>query len=266
MSKSEHNSFPEDGELLIGTCTQISNHGAYFILSGYEHLGKEAGFVHISELSKTWVRQIRQHIQLNQRVVAKVLRVNPARGEVDLSVRRVPESQRRTKLQDYKHERRAVSMVKAVHKKSGSKEDSSELIRKLYEIDQSIYNLLLIVREEGVEILKSIKDAKIAKKIYDVAVKELEPPSVNLIGIASVSVYDSNGIKLLTDTFNKAIKETITSCDKIDVAVISSPDYRVIISAEDWKIAESSWKTFQDVFIKEIKQYNADYSFKREKS
>ena len=38
--------------------------------------GKEA-FIHISEVSSGWVKNIRDYVRENQKIVARVLRVNP---------------------------------------------------------------------------------------------------------------------------------------------------------------------------------------------
>ena len=50
--------FPLVGELVVGNCTKVTPHGAYFEIFDYENLGPEAGFVHVSELTRTWVRNI----------------------------------------------------------------------------------------------------------------------------------------------------------------------------------------------------------------
>ncbi len=104
-------SFPSVGEIVLGTCSKLTPHGAYFEIFDYEKLGSEAGFVHISELSRTWVRNIRSHIREGQRAVAKILRVDTARGEIDMSIRRVSEPQRRMKLNEFKQENRARGLV-----------------------------------------------------------------------------------------------------------------------------------------------------------
>jgi len=261
---SNPNDFPHVGEVVIGTCTKISNHGAYFLINGFEHLGKEAGFVHISEISKTWVRQIRKHIQLNQRTVAKVLRVNPARGEVDLSIRRVSESQRRKKLEEFKHEKRAASMITALTKRlEFNEKESDELFRKLYEISPSLYKLLKKVRKEGSEPLNPLDD-ELAEKIHETVKKELVLPTVELVGIASVSIYEPNGVEILKTAFEFASEKAEPLCEDIEVSVSSSPEYRVIIDASNWKEAETAWSEFQNYIEEKISNYDADYSFKRE--
>ena len=64
--------FPSVGELVVATCTKVTDHGAYFSIFDYEHLGEEAGFIHVSELSKTWVRNIRSEIREGRSQMVKV--------------------------------------------------------------------------------------------------------------------------------------------------------------------------------------------------
>ena len=146
--------FPEVGELVLGTCTKLTPHGAYFEIFDYEKLGPESGFVHISELSRTWVRNIRSHIREGQRAVAKILRVDEARGEIDMSIRRVSEPQRRQKLTEFKQENRARGIVAVACEKVNLEPD---LIEKAFLTKfRSIYDGLIQARVESVDMLIEI--------------------------------------------------------------------------------------------------------------
>ena len=65
--------WPIPDEFAIAVATKVANYGAYVVLPEF---GEKEGFIHISEISSTWVRNIRNHIQENQRVVVKVLKVD----------------------------------------------------------------------------------------------------------------------------------------------------------------------------------------------
>ena len=64
--------WPNEGELIVGTVYKVVNYGAFANLE--EYAGKEA-FIHISEVSSGWVKNIRDHVRENQKIVARVLRV-----------------------------------------------------------------------------------------------------------------------------------------------------------------------------------------------
>ncbi|MHC1564487.1 MAG: S1 RNA-binding domain-containing protein, partial [Candidatus Hecatellaceae archaeon] len=77
---------PEPGELVIATVNKITGYGAYL---GLDEYGGIEGFLHISEVSTSWVRNIRDYVRPGQKLVLKVLRVNRERRHIDLSLRRV---------------------------------------------------------------------------------------------------------------------------------------------------------------------------------
>ena len=78
--------WPDEGDLVVGTVHKVVGYGAFASLEEYE--GKEA-FIHISEVSSGWVKNIRDHVRENQKIVARVLRVNPKKGHVDVSMKRI---------------------------------------------------------------------------------------------------------------------------------------------------------------------------------
>ncbi len=258
-------SFPRVGELVIGTCSKLTPHGAYFEIFDYEKLGLEAGFVHISELSRTWVRNIRSHIREGQRAVAKILRVDVARGEIDMSIRRVSEPQKRMKLNEFKMENRARGIVTVACEKVEVSANTVE--ESLLGNFGSIYDGLIKAREGGTEVLTEIGIPKeVAQEIHQLAVKELRPPTVLLAGLMSITCYESDGVVLLTKFFksyNKAFNKNFKS-SKIKIQIISPPDYRCVIESGDWRTAEGIWKDVQDEASKFFSPYDAECSFERQ--
>ncbi|MFW9992981.1 MAG: S1 RNA-binding domain-containing protein [Candidatus Odinarchaeota archaeon] len=273
--------YPEIGELVLVSCTKITSHGAYFVLTDYEDLGSEAGFVHISELSRTWVRNIRSHIKEGQRTVARVLRVNPRNAEVDMSIRRVSDNQRRAKLAFYKQETRSTGIVKAVGEKFGLGEEEikQQINQPLKDNFGSISAALIQSREKGPQILIDAGISKeIAEELQVMAVKELEPPSVTLIGHLDLTVYEPNGIDLIKGTFEKVLslnkeksenkkeekEEGEQHAEISELCSISAPRYRIVIHAPGWKEAEESWQSVIGLIEAEMKPHRAEFSYTRE--
>src|SRR5919108_4900543 len=96
--------YPDEGELVVGTVRLVENFGAFVKLEEYP---TKEGFLHIAEVSTGWVKRIRDHVREQARVVCKVLHVDPARGHVDLSLKKVNEHQKREKIQDWKNEQKS---------------------------------------------------------------------------------------------------------------------------------------------------------------
>jgi S1 RNA binding domain protein len=75
------------GQIVDGTVTGITHFGAFVNLDG-----GQTGLIHISEIAYEYVRDVRDHLKLNERVKVKVLQVNPANGKYDLSLKQTREA------------------------------------------------------------------------------------------------------------------------------------------------------------------------------
>src|SRR5436309_13672877 len=116
--------FPEVGDLVIATVTRVEDYGAYVKLDEYKAV---EGLVHISEISTTWVRNIRDHARQGQKLVLKVLRVNPKRNQIDLSLRRVTGREKSEKMLEGKKERKEEEILKSAVEKMQKQEDEAEV-------------------------------------------------------------------------------------------------------------------------------------------
>src|SRR5215472_13876196 len=103
--------FPEEGDLVVGTVTSIRNFGAFVTL---DEFNKREAFIHLSEVATGWVKYIRDHIREGQKIVARVLRIDPAKSQIDLSLKRINDHQRREKIQSWKNEQRATKLLSLV--------------------------------------------------------------------------------------------------------------------------------------------------------
>lgn len=232
--------YPEKGDLVIGTVTRIANHGAYVQLDEYEN---KEGMIHISEIALSWVRNIRNFVREKQKVVAKVLRINPQKGFIDLSLRRVTEQQRRQKIQEWKRTQKAEKLLEMAAIKLGRDLDEAytEVAWKLEGAYGSIYNGFEIISEKG---SKPLEDLGIKKDwieiITEIAKTYVEPPKVNITRNVEMTCWKRAGI----DAIKKALREAINSVKEeetiVNIYTLGSPRYRIEITADDYKQAETT--------------------------
>src|SRR3989304_9892759 len=113
---SEHKpEWPESGDLVIATVESVMDYGAYANLDEYTR----RGFLHISEISSARIRNVRDFVRENQKLVLKVLRVDTEKGHIDLSLRRVTKRERIEKIKSWKKERKAEALLRGVAEKAG---------------------------------------------------------------------------------------------------------------------------------------------------
>jgi len=110
MIKAE---FPKFGELVICEITKINPNSAYARLIEYD----KTGMIHVSEVAKRWVRDIREFVREGQLAVCKVIRID--QSYISLSLKRVDKDQSDRKLQEYKRERSSEKVLEQLGKQSG---------------------------------------------------------------------------------------------------------------------------------------------------
>src|SRR5438105_13609527 len=76
--------WPDEGELVVCTVSNVKNFGAFVTLDEYE---SKEGFIHIAEVSSGWIKYIRDHVREGQKLVSKDLKGSNEKRHTD----RLPE-------------------------------------------------------------------------------------------------------------------------------------------------------------------------------
>lgn len=250
--------WPDEGELIVGTVYKVLNYGAFAKLEEYE--GKEA-FIHISEVSSGWVKNIRDYVRENQKIVARVLRVNPKKGHVDASLKRIREDQRTKKIQQWKVEQKAEKFLELAAKSLDKNLDVAyeEVGYELMDIFGDIYGAFESAAEEGA---KTIADEGIsedwANAITEVAVKNITPPEVHITGYVDIENYLSNGVEVIKEALLAA------ESDDIEVQCVGAPRYRITVKSSDYLIAEKELKAAANRAIEIVEEAGGRGEFLRE--
>ncbi|MEM0001422.1 MAG: translation initiation factor IF-2 subunit alpha, partial [Desulfurococcaceae archaeon] len=113
---------PDTGELVVATVREIYDYGAYVTLDEY---GELKAYLPWSEISSKWVRNIRDVIREGQKIVAKVIRVDRVKREVDVSLKRITESDKQRKMQWWKRYVKACKIVELVAEKLNKKAEDA---------------------------------------------------------------------------------------------------------------------------------------------
>ena len=261
---SEHKpEWPESGDLVIATIESVMDYGAYANLDEYSR----RGFLHISEIASARIRNIRDFVRENQKVVLKVLRVTVEKGHIDLSLRRVTKRERIEKIKSWKKDRKGDALLHAVAEKTGL--PIHEVYQKagvLLEENYGLYDGFEKVVKEGIEVLTKLDIPEdLAKVIAKVAEERIKIKTVKVRGILEVRCPKPNGVICIQEAFTGAKEAQEVKDAKIEFSVIAAPKYNLEVSADNWKRAEEVFDKVSESIVTNITKAGGHGTFKREK-
>jgi translation initiation factor 2 subunit 1 len=249
--------WPEIGDLVVCTVVNVVDFGAFVELDEY---GRKEGLIHISEVASGWVKYIRDHVREGQKIVCKVLNVDPSRSHIDLSFKDVNEHQRQAKIQEWKAEQKAEKWLDFVINTTGAtKEDlQDQLIEKF----DSLYYAFEEVTIRGASILEGF-DPAVAEEIERVAKVNVKVPFVDITGYIDLTCPKSNGVEVIKRALKAAVKTDDTDI-RYDVSYMGAPRYRIRTVALDYKKAENALKKAATAAIDVVVKAEGSGKFYRE--
>jgi translation initiation factor 2 subunit 1 len=254
--------YPEVGDLVIATIETVTDYGAYAKLDEYD----KRGLLHVSEISSSWIRNIRDFVRENQKVVLKVLRVDREKGHIDLSLRRVTKRERIEKILTWKKERKADALLRGVAEKLAlTPEEVNEKAVTPILTKYDLYEAFEKAAIEGAEVLTEIGVPEdLAKAFAEVAQERIHVKLVKVRGVLEVKVAKPNGVKVIKEAFHKAKGEKIKDA-KVTFYVIAAPKYSLEVQAENYKRAEDVMQKTADNVISAVHKAGGEGTFRREK-
>jgi translation initiation factor 2 subunit 1 len=255
--------WPERGDLVIATIESISTYGAYAKLDEYE----KKSLLHISEISSSWIRNIRDFVREGQKIVLKVVRVKPEKGQIDVSLRRVTRRERIEKIKIFKKDRKAETLLRNVAEKAGiSKEEVYEKAGMFLEDEYGLYDGFEKVLKEGSEVLTELGVPEDLAKIFvEVAEERIALKMVKIKGIIEIRCMKPNGVKIIQEAFQKANETEKTKDTKIRFYVKAAPKYNIEVLAENYKRGEEVFQKMSERVVANIIEAGGQGSFRREK-
>ena len=255
---SRRQGFPEEGELVLCTVTSVQFHSVFVDLDEY---GK-GGMIHISEVSPGRIRNIRDFVKEGKKVVCKVLRINEEKGYIDLSLRRVNESEKRRKIDDIKKEQNAEKIVEIVAEKLGIKtEDLYKEISEKIKGYASFHDFFEQASKDESILEKLDIDKKYLKILKETIKQRIKPAEVEIIGKLKITTFAPNGIDIIKDSLKKAEE---AAKNEISINYLGSGLYRLMVKAPDYKTAEKLIKNATESAISNVVKHAGTAEFNRD--
>jgi translation initiation factor 2 subunit 1 len=246
------------------TVTKVFAHGAFAKLDEYH---ERDGFIHISEVASTWIKNIRDFVKEGQKVVAKVLSVDKAKGHIDLSIRRVSEAQRKNKIQDWKRSQKSDKLLEIAARdiKKTLKQAYKEVGFQLEEKYGEIYTGLEELTISPEDVFKGLTiPEEWTKPLIKVANENIVLPSVNITGYIDLRCPLPNGIDIIKEALIFARDAEYGEGITVETKYIKSPRFSVNVTAPEYKEAEEALKAVANRAIEKIKELGGEGTFNRE--
>lgn len=247
---------PEIDELVIIRIKKIYPYGAFCELEEYP--GRE-GFVHLSEVTSRWVKNIHNFLKEGQRAVGRVYRIVPEKNMIDVSLRRATESDRKLKMEQFRREKRGGKLLEVasadVKKSKMSLAEASELLRKEYGDVLSGFEEAAAKGEGALE--RAGIPAEWASAITEVARKNIKKQKKRVSGVFTMSTTVPNGIEVIKEALEMIIEKGG------EVTYLGAPRYMVDVEAEDYKKCEKKLKAIVDAVTQHMSAHSGTCAFEK---
>ncbi len=247
--------FPEEDELVLCTVTKLFPHGVFVNLDEYD----KGGMIHISEVSPGRIRNIRDFVKEGKKVVCKILRVDPEKGHIDLSLRRVNERQKKEKVNEIKQEQKAEKIIEFTAKKldTGFNKLYNELSSKIMEKYDLVYLCFEEVVNGKISFDKLGIEPKTAEVLTELVKDRMKPPEVFVGGELTLKSYAPDGIEIIKNALNKGASKNIT------IVYEGGGKYDIEAKSNEYKDAEKILESATTKIIDFIENQDGEGSFVR---
>jgi translation initiation factor 2 subunit 1 len=262
VSISETKKLPDLGEIVIVTVKEVTGHGAYVTLDEYDNL---TAFLHISEIATGWIRNIERYVKAKQKTVLKVIRVNPTRSEVDLSLKQVTGEEKKAKVMEVKKDEKGANFMDVIKTNLGYDQSSiKEIEEKISQKYDFIYDAFEAVAIKGPEVLSTLDLKPEVIEAIELESKKIQIPHIEVRAVLDITVRKGDGIDTIKNILGSVDGSKNNS--KIDITYIGAPKYRITVTAENFKIAEKALNHAIEKIKTNIEKNAGTFKFTREES
>jgi len=245
---------PEEDEIVLCTVTAVQHHSVFARLDEY---GK-TGMIHISEVSPGRIRNIRDYVVEGKKVICKVLKIDPVKGHIDLSLRRVNDAQRKKKLSEIKQEQKAEKIIEGIAKKFNKDYEKvyDDIAKKVFEKYVYIHECFNDIVKDEIDLADLEIDEKLAEELTQAVKERIKPEEVEIKGELKLVSYAPDGIDIIKEALSKIGKN-------IEVKYFGAGKYSIRIKADDYKKAEKIMEKNSKAVIDFMEEAKGEASFKR---
>lgn len=229
-------------------------YGAFCILPEYNNL---EAFLHVSEVAPRWIKNIHEFISEGQRYVVKVHHIDREKNQVDVSIKRVSEEEKKLKLEMAQNEKRGTKLLELAIAATKPPADIAAVRKEIEANFEDVYSCFKEASLKGEDALKKLDIPKPLKaKIAEIAQKSIKKPVVEVHAIVTLVAYNPDGVS--------SIKSALKVGEDISVHYLGAPRYKVSLSAPDYKTGEKKLLAVLEHIKTYAQKNNCDFKYDRE--
>ncbi len=239
--------YPKLNDVVVCKITKITDFGVFANILEFDDI---EGFIHISQVSSTWIKNIHNHVKIGQIKAAKVLKVDEEKKHIDLSFSRVTAADEKRKISDYRLFLRAQSLMDVIAKELGITTELtwSKIGDVILDKEPSLYKGFVNILKYGKDFYADIEE-EYRSTLFDILSKNIAVKDKTITGVIKVSSSDPSGIKIIKKALTKLQKDYPGA----KFNYVGSGRYSLAVIAKDYKIASRDFDAISKEIIKAFK-------------
>ncbi|MFP4402359.1 MAG: S1 RNA-binding domain-containing protein [Candidatus Nanoarchaeia archaeon] len=240
--------FPEVNENVLCVVTKIYGNTVFVHIPEYE----KDGVLTISEIAPGRIRNLKDYVIVDKRIICKVLRVDSKSNRIDVSLRRVNLQARKEKTEELKKEEFAEKVYEDVAKQLNISKD--DLFDKTYEHIFEEYDLVfdalydIMLDSSKIDKLKHLSTDE--KQVFLEAIhNRIKPEKETLRRKFSLYNIKEDGVVRVRESISKSVERANFS--DLAVQYIGAGEFEISITHETMKDANLVFKTFKSELEKQ---------------
>ena len=202
---------PEKDELVVATVEDIKPYGAYLYIDDYNI----RAYLPIGEVSSRWIKDISDVLKIGQKIVVKVLRIDPKTRAVDVSLKQVNKRDRDRVMRIWKREQRGLQIIsELIEELKLDPEEVEEKLMPIIDKKQTTYDALVELVIDPSLVFKlnlpkpndiiSFLKKRIKPKLYIYEVK------------LKIQCIEKGGVFKIRNTFIRLLNSLKNNIDKLE--------------------------------------------------
>lgn len=242
---------PDEGDFVVITLTDVDKNSAYADLDEYEDL---TGLIHISEVSRSWIQDIRKELSEGEKTVAQVVDTD---DNITLSLKRVNDNQKRETMARWKKEQKAEKFIEELSEKIGR--DKEELFDEVVfpmqrEFGSSFHGFEIAEARE--EELQELFDDEMVEAIQEVARENINLKQEKLEGELELAFDQSDGAERL--------KESLSEVEEgVEVKYVSAPTYSITAWGRTQELAKKRMDESVKTIREKVEELDGSFDFNK---